>query len=72
MREPILIRPDTHGRAIWWIDGFPKPDPDEIDRREARFNALLNKRARSIKRYEFFSSRSVEGWTENGVLIIKK
>src|SRR6476661_6380500 len=34
-KEPVLIKPDTHGRAVWWIPGQPKPDLGQMERRVA-------------------------------------
>jgi hypothetical protein len=31
-KEPVLIKPDTDGRALWWLPGQPKPDPAQIER----------------------------------------
>jgi hypothetical protein len=43
MKDPILIRPGTHGRAIWWIPGNPRPNPEAIDKKATFMNAQLNR-----------------------------
>lgn len=72
MRDPILIRPGDNGRAIWWIAGQSRPDPERIDAKEASINAMINRKAKRAERFAKKINRTEDGWTNEGVLIVNR